>query len=93
VRKLLTWLVVTVGVAALVRKLRSRSRPAATDVEEAPEGENPAEELRQKLADSRAETPAAAAPSEPEPSVEERRSEVHDQGRAAIDEMQRSTED
>lgn len=90
-RKLLTWIVVTVGIAALVRKLRRRG-----DVEK-PQAEtpapDPAEELRRKLADTREEEAAAAGGvAVPEATVDERRTEVHDQGRAAIDEMQRSTE-
>jgi flagellar biosynthesis/type III secretory pathway M-ring protein FliF/YscJ len=94
-RKLLTWIVVTVGIAALVRKFRKRSEADTTRAEPAadePADEDPAEELRQKLADTREDVPETGA-STPEPSVDERRTEVHDQGRAAIDEMQRSSED
>jgi hypothetical protein len=93
VRRLLTWVVVTLGIAALIRRLRRRSReqeapseaaPAATTATDAEA--DPADELRQKLAATRAED-------EPEPSVppvstvEERRAEVHGQGRATLDEM------
>jgi hypothetical protein len=47
-----------------------------------------AEELRAKLAENRAsDEPSPAEPGEPEESVEERRRRVHDEGRAAIDEM------
>lgn len=95
-RKLLTWVVVTVGIAALVRKFRKRSEADTTWSEPAagePEDEDPAEELRQKLADTREDAPTADASATPEPSVDERRTDVHDQGRAAIDEMQRSSED
>jgi hypothetical protein len=130
-RKLVTWIVVTLGIAALVRKLRRRSDvdaaqtyrpetyrpepgaaessappPAATsesavaeaEVPEAtapeselraPAEEDPAEELRRKLADTRDEE--ASPPGDA--TIEERRSEVHEQGRAAIDDMHRSTED
>jgi hypothetical protein len=105
VRKLLGWIVVTVGIAALVRKLRSRPEPAEVEAaggaapasvtertaepstEAEPEQEDPATELRRKLADSRGDEPGS------EPALEERRSEVHDQARAAIDEMHRSAED
>jgi hypothetical protein len=105
-RKLLTWLVVTLGIAALVRKLRRRnaepaavpglsSPPEPPSAEPAdqpadhptgePGGVDPADELRQKLAESRGdETPAAPEAG----SVEERRAEVHEQGRAALDKMQ-----
>jgi hypothetical protein len=95
-RKLLTWLVVTLGIAALVRKLRRRGQdpeavpgltppPEAFSAEPAdqPEGTDPADELRQKLAESRTGETVPEAES-----VEERRTEVHEQGRAALDEMQ-----
>ena len=63
-RRLLKWVVVTIGIAALVRWLRRRGQAEAPP---------PAEE---------AETPPA-----PEATVEERRTEVHEEGRSAIDEM------
>ena len=87
-RTLLRWLVVTLGIAALVRWLRHRREtPAAAPVETF---EDPAAELRRKLAQSRAL--AQDEVGEPEPSVEERRSEVHAQGRAALSEMTSSDE-
>ena len=51
---------------------------------------DPADELRQKLAESRVDE----ADDEPasEESVEDRRAEVHEQGRAALDEMKPSDE-
>ena len=134
-RKLLTWIVVTIGIAALVRKLRSRGRK--DEAEPVPAGADPADELRQKLASSRdpepvsepvtelvsepvtEPAPAAAMaggavaatesveddaefkpsvePPTPEPAsdaeIDERRADVHDEGRAAIDEMRKSAED
>lgn len=112
-RKLITWILVTIGIAALVRKLRSKGKPAEADL--APSSAaDPADELRQKLASSRdpepaTETAAAVAaepaaeefrpvePPTPEPAseteIDERRAEVHDEGRAAIDEMRKATED
>jgi flagellar biosynthesis/type III secretory pathway M-ring protein FliF/YscJ len=100
-RKLLAWLVVTIGIAALVRKLRRRREVEAEPLEGAPEapapepaGEDPADELRRKLASTREDSDRqAGASDEREESLEERRADVHDQGRAAIDEMQRSTEE
>jgi hypothetical protein len=112
-RKLLTWLAVTLGIAALVRKLRQRRAAAETGGEHVPgvtpppepasvepadqpqpdepgPDADPADELRQKLAASRTDAPPAveATPSAPEAgSVEERRAEVHEQARAALDEM------
>lgn len=81
-RKLLTWLVVTLGIAAVVRRLRRRQevlRPASVPAED------PAAELRRKLAESRAE--AASPEPAPESPVSERRAAVHDEGRAALEEM------
>jgi hypothetical protein len=115
-RKLITWIVVTVGIAALVRKLRSRG-DTADEVVSSPPAADPADELRQKLASTREPEPAAdaEAPAEPaaaetavdefrpvepptpepasEAAIDERRAEVHDEGRAAIDEMRKATED
>src|SRR5262245_17789309 len=97
-RRLLTWLVVSLGIAALIRRLR-RSRqepeveaPAAPDPApvaptEAPAVDDPADELRRKLAESRDDEPPADAAS-----VEERRADVHDEGRAALEEMRGSDE-
>jgi hypothetical protein len=120
-RKLLTWIVVTLGLAALIRKLRGRHRtdepPPGTDVD-------PADELRRTIAVTREdEMPVPGVPpgpepqideptldepttdepgidesgvSEPradEPGVDERRASVHDQGRAAIEEMQVSSDE
>jgi hypothetical protein len=89
-RRLLTWVLVSLGIAAVARRLRRRERydelaPPADDGD-------PAVELRQKLAESRAEEESAAEPPvSPEASVEDRRASVHEQGRAAVDEM-RSTD-
>jgi hypothetical protein len=89
VRKLITWALVTLGLAALVHKLRRR-RAATVGIADSAVAD-PADELRQKLAETR--EPAAQPPMESSSpdSVEARRTDVHDQGRTAIDEM-RSTE-
>jgi hypothetical protein len=97
VRRLLTWIVVTLGIAAIARRLRKRGE--ADDTTEAAQGD-PADELRQKLAESRsdqapvADTPVAEAPepARPEASVEDRRADVHEQGRATLDEMRGPTD-
>jgi hypothetical protein len=65
---------------------RWRRKPAPVAVPDA----DPAEELKRKLEESRAEEPAA--PAEPEPEapaapVDERRRAVHDRARAAIEDM------
>ena|SRR5215510_6363773 len=114
-RKLITWIVVTIGIAALVRKLRSRGK--GHEAEPPPPAADPADELRQKLASTRETDPEPAAEAEPAPAeavtaaeefrpvepstpdpasdtaIDERRAEVHDEGRAAIDEMRKATED
>jgi hypothetical protein len=101
VRRLLTWIVVTLGIAALVRRLRQRAEP--DELAPATEGAgDPADELRRKLEESRAEenaAPGSAPAPEPEPTakveatVEERRASVHEQGRSTLDEMRGPDED
>jgi hypothetical protein len=94
VRRLVVWIAVTVGLAALVRRLRRRhdtpstglEAPAETPPAAGADANDPAEELRRKLQETRDDEPAAAT-------LGERRADVHDEGRAALDEMQRSTED
>jgi hypothetical protein len=89
VRKLLKWIVVTVGITALVRWFRRRR--AEPEIA-APATGDPADELRQKLAESREPEEPGEAPAASESSVEERRADVHGQGRATLDEMQPSDE-
>lgn len=94
-RRLLTWFLVTVGIAAILRRLKRR-RAASAELEPAPPApeDDPADELRRKLAETRP-TVEEAAPAEPplsEASVEDRRAEVHDQGRSALDEMREPDE-
>ncbi len=89
-RRRLTWLLVSIGIAALVRRLRRRGEPDSEAPAAAPTtGDDPADELRRKLAESRTEEP----PEPPEPpveTVEERRADVHEQGRNALDDMRDS---
>jgi hypothetical protein len=92
VRRLLTWLLVTLGIAAFVRKLRRRSTTEVpvTPPEPRP-SDDPADALRQKLAESRTDEPGSSS-SAPETSVDERRADVHAEGRAALDEMRPSSD-
>jgi hypothetical protein len=93
VKRTLAWFAGLVGVAALGRWLAQRRKPA----EGAPEpqevtADDPAEELRRKLADARgAESAAELAPvDDPGPAdetLEERRARVHAKARDAIDAM------
>lgn len=102
-RKLVAWIAVTLGLAALLRKLRGRRAE-----EPVPRAEvDPADELRRTIAETREdEMPVPGVPPGPEPaidepeedelddaSVDERRAAVHEQGRAAIDEMQLSSDE
>jgi hypothetical protein len=82
-RRRLTWLLVTLGIAALVRRLRRKAKPELDTYETA----DPADELRRKLADSRSEEEDTPRSQPPADTVEERRADVHEQGRAALDEM------
>lgn len=71
------------GLAWLFRRLRKPQPGQAAD---------PAEELKQKLEESRAgesERPGAESEAEPEPAtpLDERRRAVHDRARASIDDM------
>jgi len=94
----LGWIGGVVGGLVALRWLRRRPRVPAEPVPEPTPAEDPAEELRAKLAESRtAETevvdetpPAPVAEEEPaaEPeSPEDRRRQVHEEGRAALDDM------
>jgi hypothetical protein len=104
VRRALTWLAGAVGLAALARLL---SRRHATPAAPATAGDDPAVELRRKLAEQRQ---AAAAPT-PEPAeveeadvpeqvaspdlvdLEERRARVHARAQEAIELMREGGSD
>jgi hypothetical protein len=78
------WIAAAVGLFGLVAYVRRRRRPAPPEVE-------PADELRAKLAEARAGADVEpVADPEPEPAadaVDERRRDVHEQARAALDEL------
>lgn len=77
-RRMLAWLAGGAGLAVVLYR-RARRRPA----EQAPD---PAEELRRKLDKSRADAEPALTVERP-PDLDERRRDVHERGRAAIDAM------
>jgi hypothetical protein len=84
VKRIAAWLAGATGAAIGYRWLRREREPAS---EVAPGGDERADELRAKLAETRAEE--EQPPTEPSPpeSLEDRRRRVHEEGRAAIDEM------
>jgi hypothetical protein len=88
-RRLTAWIG---GVAAGVVAYRFwRRRPQAEPSPEptTEEQDDRADELRAKLAETRAgeDEPSPAEPDEPPEAVEERRRRVHEEGRSALDEM------
>ncbi len=96
-RRALTWLAGAVGLAALARHF---SRRRATPL--GPVGEDPAEELRQRLATQRQDEPDAAPDGpmveeldEEAPPVDlaERRAEVHARAQEAIESMRETPSD
>ena len=89
-RRLTAWVGgVAGGVAAYKfwrRRPQATAEPTADSTPE--EKDARAEELREKLAESRtSDEPSPVEPGEPPEAVEERRQRVHDEGRAALDEM------
>jgi len=83
VKRLYAWLAGFAGGAAVYRAFRRRSpEPAAPEPD-------PAEALQAKLAETRTAEPEPAPSAEPA-DVEGRRASVHEQARAAIDEMNAS---
>jgi hypothetical protein len=92
-RRLTAWIGGAVGGITAYRFFRRRPASSAEPAPEAPDER--ADELRAKLAESRTEDPdpeespsevAIEDPPEPE-SPDERRRRVHEEGRAALDEM------
>ena len=86
-RRLIKIALVALGIRAFLRWRKSRREAAAPAAVEP--AADPADELRQKLAESREDDAVVA--DEP-PAVADRRAEVHEQGRATLDEMTSSDE-
>lgn len=89
-RKLIKLALVALGIRAFLRWRKSR-REAETTPAAAEPAHDPADELRRKLSESR-EDEAPAEAYEPPAAVADRRAEVHEQGRATLDEMKPSDE-
>jgi hypothetical protein len=88
-RRLTAWVGGAVSGVVAYRIVKRRRHPAAATAPAAEPADDRADELRAKLAESRAsEEPSPAEPDESAESLEERRRRVHEEGRAAIDEMQ-----
>jgi hypothetical protein len=94
VRKLIKLALVALGIRAFLRWRKRRRETAATPtaVEPAADPADPADELRRKLAATREDEAPADATGPPAAAVADRRAEVHEQGRATLDEMTSSDE-
>ena len=88
-RRLIKWIGGTAGGIAAYRFVRRQEASLQPSPETAPaEQDVRAEELRDKLAESRAVEPVIEEEPAAEPeSPEERRGRVHEEGRAALDDM------
>lgn len=78
------------GIAALAKLVHARPRTVPPLAPAEPALDDPAEELRRKLAEARAASPdraGEAEPSMPAQTLEERRAEVHARAQDAIDAM------
>jgi len=94
VPKLIKIALVALGIRAFLHWRKSRKQQASAPSTAPPPTQDPADELRRKLAESREDDDdTEAEPAAPaEASVAERREDVHEQGRAALDEMKSSSE-
>ena len=89
-RKLIKITLTALGIYAFLRWRKRRKAEAELPASSPAATADPADELRQKLAESRVDE-AEDEPAEDE-SVDDRRAEVHEQGRAALDEMKPADE-
>lgn len=91
-RKLIKIALVALGIRWFLRwrKQRKVAAELPPSSSTAVSAQDPADELRQKLAESRVDE--AGDDPTPEESVDNRRADVHEQGRAALDEMKPSDE-
>jgi hypothetical protein len=88
VKRLVDWIGGAVSGVLAYRLWKRRRNPAVAGAPVADTPDDRAEELRAKLAESRAsDEPSPVEADEDSESVEERRRRVHEEGRAAIDRM------
>ena len=100
-RRRLFWLLALGGIVWLYMRRGARRPEPVAPAPTAPTAEDPAEELRRKLGETkeRSEAPADApppadAPAPPAPDeIDAIRESVHERARAAADEMRRSSSD
>jgi hypothetical protein len=92
VRKLIKIALVALGIRAFLAWRRKRKEAQATAPAGATPAADPADELRQKLAESREDADASEAEEPPAETVADRRADVHEHGRATIDEMKSTDE-
>ncbi len=85
-RKLIKLALVALGIRAFLHWRKSR-REGQASAPAAEPGADPADELRRKLAESRDNVEPEEVDEPPAASVTDRRAEVHEQGRAVLDEM------
>jgi hypothetical protein len=92
VRRLVQVAIIALGIRALLRWRKRRRAEAKANTEAQPASADPADELRQKLAESRGDDATEESPAATNATVEDRRSGVHEEGRAALDDMKSSDE-
>ena len=93
VRRLFGWMAGLVSIAALARVLARRRRDERRAAEPQAVAQDPAEELRRKLSETREAAGAnESGPPEPTETLEDRRSRVHAKAQEAIDAMQDAPE-
>ena len=89
-RKLIKIALVALGIRAFLRWRKSRNEATSLPPEPA---SDPADDLRRKLAESREDDTPPETDAPPAAAVADRRADVHEQGRATLDEMTSSSED
>ena len=90
-RKLIKLAIVALGIHAFRRWRKSRKEAQAGAPAAVPAAD-PADELRRKLAESRDDVVPEEVEEPPAASVTDRRADVHEQGRAVLDEMKPTDE-
>jgi hypothetical protein len=91
VRKLIKLALIALGIRAFLRWRKGRQEAQAPAPAPMPAAD-PADELRRKLAESRDDDVPDEVEDPPAASVADRRADVHEQGRATLDEMKSSDE-